>query len=187
MTEAPVAGLPAFPVHGDCELVRIRVRGKRETRRLALPPCRPRAGCAQLLGRRISDGVRRAFRAADVRENPHRQPRRDRLPRHPHRAPARHRAPWPCIPRPTPTRNTCGRPTRPIRSAVRGRRIRYLRGDAIIEVARRIRRPGDPPGLRLSQRERGFRRRGRGGRAGLHRPGRPHRCGRWAARPAPRN
>ena len=46
----------------------------------------------------------------------------------------------------------------------------YLRGDAIIEVAQRSRRAGDPSRLRLPLRERRFRRRGRSGRPRLHRP-----------------
>ena len=46
----------------------------------------------------------------------------------------------------------------------------YLRGDAIIEVALRLGRAGDPSGLRIPLRECGFRRCGRRRRPGLHRP-----------------
>ena len=176
----------SLPVPGFGQVRGLRVRRKRETRRLALPPCRPRAGCAQLLGRRISDGARRAFRAEDVRENPHRQPRRDRLPRDPHRAPARHRARSRCIRRPTPTRSTCGRPTRPIRSAVRVRRIRTC-------AATRSSTSRGDPARRRSIRVTASSARTRISPTRSRRPGwrssarRPHRCARWAARPAPRN
>jgi methylglutaconyl-CoA hydratase len=48
----------------------------------------------------------------NVRQDPHCQPRRDRLPRHQDRAPHGHQAPSRCIPTPTPPRATCAWPTR---------------------------------------------------------------------------
>ena len=145
----PDSGKFGVSVYGD----------ERTPGRLALPPHRPRRRRARLLGRRI----------AMFSQDPDRQPRRDRLPRHPHRAPARH-----------PHRRRVFRSRRRRAARAPGRRGLADRRTAAAGFlpARRcdhrsrhaIRRAGDPSRLRLPQRERRLRRRGGSGRPGLHRP-----------------
>ena len=80
---------------------------------------------------------------------PHRQPRRDRLPHHPHRARARHPHRRGLFRRRRRARSTSARPTRRCTSAPSPARESYLVGERIIAAARRQRRRGDPPRLRL--------------------------------------
>ena len=88
------------------------------------------------------------------REDPHRQSRRDRLPRHRARRGAWASRPSRSIPTPTPTRCMCARPTRRCASARRPRAESYLRIDRIVEACQRDRRRGGPSRLRLPVRER---------------------------------
>ena len=173
---------------------RSRRRSARSTRRRAIPyyatarlwddgvidPAETR----RVLGLALVGGAQRADRddavrrvpdvsgiSVDVHQDPDRQPRRDRLPRHQHRAPAGHRAPSPSTPTPTPTRATSAWPTRRCGSA------RPPARETLPASARRSSPPrkatgarGDPSGLRLPVGERRLRRGVRGGRHRLHRP-----------------
>ena len=95
----------------------------------------------------------------DVQEDPHRQPRRDRLPRHQDRAPHGHAHRR----RVLRGRRQCaarrGSPTRPCSSGPPPARESYLASTRIIDAAQADGRAGDPSRLRLPVRERGRSRR----------------------------
>ena len=106
----------------------------------------------------------------DVREDPHRQPRRDRTAR-----PARlqgdgHHARSRCIRKPTATPCMCASPTRASASARRRRAKSYLNIPAIMTAARDHARRCDPSGLRLPVGERQVRGDRRKAQDHLHRP-----------------
>ena len=158
-----------------------------------IDPAQTRAACWAWRCRRRStrrSAKTRVRRVPDVRrhvqQDPDRQPRRDRLPRHPHRAPPGHRAPSRCIseadaeraPR-APRRR--GRADRPAAGA---RELPAHRAHPRRRAAHR--RRGDPSRLRLPVRERGLRRSLRRGGHRLHRPAGRRRSARWAARARPR-
>ncbi len=97
-----------------------------------------------------------------------RQPRRDRAAGHPRPRGRWGSAPSPSTSTPTPTRRSSPTPTSRCAWPTS-----YLDVDALLGAAAARRRRCRPPGLRLPRRERGLRRRGRGGRPASgsgHRP-----------------
>ena len=107
---------------------------------------------------------------SELREDPHRQSRRDRLPRA-----CAPRARWAtarsrCSAMPTPTRRTWRWPTRRCASAPPPAAESYLNVAAMLDAARAHRRRCGAPGLRLPQRERRLRAGLRRRRPGVHRP-----------------
>ena len=104
-----------------------------------------------------------------VQQNPDRQPRRDRLPRRRHRAAHGHQDRGRVLRR----RRECQARERLRRGGAHRRQRAQGQLPALGTHHRGgqgHRRAGDPPGLRLPQRERGVRAGLRRGRAGVHRP-----------------
>ena len=121
-----------------------------------------------------------------LRQGPDRQPRRDRLPRHPHAAAG-------SASRTVAVYSEADADAQHVRLAdeaypIGGPRPQdsYLRGDAILDAALKIRRAGDPSRLRLPVARTPTSPTRSKPPAWSSSARAPRRCARWAARPAPR-
>ena len=107
---------------------------------------------------RVRRSAAASMETSHVQQDPDRQPRRDRLPRHQDRAAHGHRAPSRCIPTPMPTRATCAWPTRRCSSARRRRASATCVASKILDAAKATGAQAVHPGYGFLSRERGLRR-----------------------------